>query len=107
NFADNALEESTKAKYASQWKGYEAYCKASGLLTSEPMSVVSYIEHRTTEGLAFGTIRGDVDAISDRFRHERVNPAINSYVKAALKAAGKKAPAVKHRSPLLRKHIIE
>jgi len=90
----------------SQWKGYETYCRGLGFQTNNPIAIASFIEHRTSFGLAFGTIRGDVSAISHHFRHEKSNPTDDSLVELAIRAASKKAPAVKHRKPITRQIIL-
>jgi len=105
-FASEALERNTNAGYASHWKQYEAYCRGLGFETSDPMAITSFVEYRTAEGRAFSTIRGDLSAISNHFRHDSANPTHNSYVSLARIAAKKKAPAVKHRDPLTRNQLI-
>jgi integrase len=103
---NEALEDSTRQKYDSQWKQFEAYCEGLKFKTDEPIAIVSFVEYLTTHHYAFGTIKGFVSAVFDKFRHLESNPALSSYVSMAKKSASKKAPAVKRRDPLTREHLL-
>lgn len=100
------LEESTRKKYNSQFSTYKKFCVDRGIATDDPKSIAMHIRLLSNDHKSNSTIRGAVSAISNQFRHEKENPTHSSFVVSAKKAARKKAPAVSHRKPLLKAHLL-
>src|SRR5579862_9755814 len=102
-----ALESKTLSRYKTQWETYERFCKGLPEDPSLPLSVVMFIKSMCDKDMAFSTIRGHVSAIAYHFKFKTTHPTDDPTVAAALKAAGKLAPAVRHRKPLTKSHLVK
>jgi hypothetical protein len=105
-FVGEALEQRTVNNYKSKEKQYSRYCAGLNIEEADKKSLAMFVQRRSKDGRASSTIRGDVSAVSNKFRFDESNPAQSELVKMAKKSATKKAPEVQHREPLTRSHFI-